>query len=160
MKQTVEVFTSVQMFHTHTSMSHTIFHTQLRYTQLFTYNLFAHRSSTTSLVCASMPIPLKILEEVDFVGLSGPLISWYPPFLGRFTQLFVENRMKLRHYSTEISKFCHTSLGFFSISVLFLSVKKLKFGYSKSVFYICPSVLLEYLYRVTFVEHSCDTCGL
>ena len=75
---------------THTTWSHTIFHThnfvtrifqtQLYHTQLFTYNFFlTYRCSTTSFVFPFFPVPLQLLFLLIgrswFVGFSGPLIS-------------------------------------------------------------------------------------
>ena len=66
-----------QLCHTHThhlSLSHTIFHIQLCHTQL----VFTSRSSTTSFVFPSFPVPLQhlllIVGRSWLVGLSGPLI--------------------------------------------------------------------------------------
>ena len=65
------------IFHTHIILSHTSF-TQLHHTQLFTYNFLTSRSSTTSFVFPSFPVPLKLLFLLIgrswLVGLSGLLI--------------------------------------------------------------------------------------
>ena len=69
------------IFHTHTSQ---LFHTHLCHTpsfththNLFTYNLFTHRSSTTSFVYHSIPVPLESFGRSWLVGLSGPLINFF-----------------------------------------------------------------------------------
>ena len=63
--------------HTHNFVTH-IFHTQLHHTQLFTYNFLTSRSSTTSFVFPSFPVPLQLLFLLIgrswLVGLSGTLI--------------------------------------------------------------------------------------
>ena len=64
-------------FHTHNFVTR-IFHTQLYHTQLFTYNFLTSRSSTTSFVFPSFPVPLQLVFLLVgrswLVGLSGPLI--------------------------------------------------------------------------------------
>ena len=49
----------------HTTLSHAIFHTQLCHTQLFTYNVLTHRSSTTSFVYPSFPVPLELFVSAS-----------------------------------------------------------------------------------------------
>ena len=74
---TSSVLTYTWLFHTyfrhifHTpSLSHAIFRTQLCYTQLFTYNLLTHQSSTTSFVYPSFPVPLELCVSAHWKKLT------------------------------------------------------------------------------------------
>ena len=81
--------------HTHTTVSHTMFHTQLCHTQLchtqlchtqlLTYNRLTDRSSTTSFVYLSFPVPLEHFVSAYWKKLTCGVIRSFNFLMNKIT---------------------------------------------------------------------------